>query len=149
EDVVCVGSGGESEYVGKDVRGRIVLSTKLPSPANALAAAKHGARGMISMSAGKQRHKMIITPIWGTPEFEQVNTIPRVRVVPIDKTDGAPMVAALREGPVGGTVTTVPFEGWRKVRLPTAELVGREPEFALVGAHYCSWFDGSTDNVSG
>ena len=38
EDVVCVGSGGESEYVGKDVRGRIVLSTKLPSPANALAA---------------------------------------------------------------------------------------------------------------
>ena len=30
-----------------------------------------------------------------------------------------------------------------------AELKGTEPEFALVGAHYCSWFDGSTDNVTG
>ena len=30
-----------------------------------------------------------------------------------------------------------------------AEIRGREPEFLLVGAHYCSWFDGSTDNVTG
>src|SRR5215471_67714 len=149
EDVVLAGSGSQADYVGKDVRGRIVLVTKLPSPANALGAAKHGARGMISMSAGKQRHKMIITPIWGTPEFEQVNNIPRVPVVSIAKTDGDPMVAALKESPVRATLTTDTFEGWRKVRLPTAELVGREPEFALVGAHYCSWFDGSTDNVSG
>jgi hypothetical protein len=149
EDVVLVGSGGEAQYVGKDVRGRIVLSTKLPSPANALAAAKHGARGMISMSAGKQRHKMIITPIWGTPEFEQVNDIPRVPVVSIAKTDGDPLVAALQAGPVRATLITDTFEGWRKLRLPTADLMGREPEFALVGAHYCSWFDGSTDNVSG
>jgi hypothetical protein len=29
------------------------------------------------------------------------------------------------------------------------ELKGREPLFSLVGAHYCSWFDGSTDNVTG
>jgi Peptidase family M28 len=131
------------------VRDRIVLITKLPSPANALAAAKAGARGMICMSAGRQRHKMIITPIWGTPEFEQVNCIPRLPVVSIAKTDGDPLVAALQEGHVRATLTTDTFEGWRKVRLPTAELKGRESEFALVGAHYCSWFDGSTDNVSG
>ena len=149
EDVVLVGSGGEAEYVGKDVRGRIVLVTKLPSPANALAAAKHGARGMISMSAGKQRHKMIVTPVWGTPEFDQVNNIPRIAVVSIAKTDGDRVVAALKDGHVRATLATDTFEGWRKVRLPTAELRGREPEFALVGAHYCSWFDGSTDNVSG
>jgi len=148
-DLVLVGSGAEAEYIGKDVRGKIVLVTKLPSPANALAAAKAGARGMICMSAGRQRHKMIITPVWGTPEFEQVNQIPRVPVVSIAKTDGDPLVAALNEGPVRATLTTDTFEGWRKVRLPTAELKGREPEFALVGAHYCSWFDGSTDNVSG
>jgi hypothetical protein len=149
EDLVLVGSGAETEYSGKDVRGRIVLVTKLPSPANALAAAKAGARGMICMSAGRQRHKMIITPVWGTPEFEQVNNIPRVPVVSIAKTDGDPVVAALQEGSVRATLTTDTFEGWRKVRLPTAELKGREPEFVLVGAHYCSWFDGSTDNVSG
>jgi len=149
EDVVLVGSGGDAEYIGKDVRGKVVLVTKLPSPANALAAVKHGAHGMICMSAGKQRHKMIITPVWGTPEFDQVNSIPRVPVVSIAKTDGDAIIAALKQGPVRATLITDTFEGWRKLRLPTAELRGREPEFALVGAHYCSWFDGSTDNVSG
>jgi len=149
EDVVLAGSGSEADYVGKDVRGRIVLVTKLPSPANALAASRHGARGMICMSAGKQRHKMIITPVWGTPEFDQANNIPRIAVVSIAKTDGDRIVAALKDGLVRATLATDTFEGWRKVRLPTAELRGREPEFALVGAHYCSWFDGSTDNVSG
>jgi aminopeptidase YwaD len=149
EDVVLVGSGSDAEYIGKDVRGRIALVTQLPSPANALAAANGGAAGMICMSAGKQRHKMIITPIWGTPEFEQISNIPRLPVVSIAKTDGDRLVAALKEGPVQALLITDTFEGWRKVRLPTAELKGREPEFALVGAHYCSWFDGSTDNVSG
>lgn len=149
DDVVHVGSGSDTDYVGKDVRGRIVLVTKLPSPANALTAARHGARGMICMSAGKQRHKMIITPVWGTPEFDQASRIPRVHVVSIAKTDGDRIIAALKQGSVRATLVTDTFEGWRTVRLPTAELKGREPEFALVGAHYCSWFDGSTDNVSG
>src|SRR5262249_16895086 len=135
EDVVQVGSGGEDQYIGKDVRGKIVLVNKLPSPTNALAAAKAGALGMICMSAGKQRHKMIITPIWGTPEFEQVNNIPRVPVVSIAKTDGDLLTAALKEGPVRATLITDTFEGWRQLRLPTAELKGCEPEFALVGAH--------------
>jgi hypothetical protein len=149
EEVVLVGSGGDAEYIGKDVRGKVVLVTKLPSPANALSAAKAGARGMICMSAGKQRHKMIITPVWGTPEFQQVDRIPRLAVVSIAKSDGDRIIAALHEGRVRATLMTDTFEGWRKVRLPTAELKGREPEFSLVGAHYCSWFDGSTDNVSG
>jgi aminopeptidase YwaD len=149
EDVVLVGQGNDADYVGKDVRGKIALVTKLPSPGNAVAAAKHGAKGMICMSAGKQRHKMIITPVWGTPEFDQTKNIPRVHVVSISKTDGDKIVASLGGGHVRATLITDTFEGWRKVRLPVAELKGTEPEFALVGAHYCSWFDGSTDNVTG
>ena len=50
-----VGAGTDADYVGKDVAGKIVLVSKLPSPNNAVAAAAHGARGMICMSAGKQR----------------------------------------------------------------------------------------------
>ena len=149
EDVVFVGQGLDADYVGKDVAGRIVLVSKLPSPNNAVAAAAHGARGMICMSAGKQRHKMIITPVWGTPEFDQARSIPRVHVVSIARTDGDPIVEALKAGPVRATLTADTFEGWRTVRLPTCELAGKEREFVLVGAHYCSWFDGSTDNVTG
>ena len=149
EDVVPVGSGSDADYLGKDVRNRIVLVEKLPSPANALAAKRHGARGMICMSAGVQRHKMIITPVWGTPEFDQAGSIPRLHVVSIAGTDGERIIAALKRGPVRATIVADTFEGWRRVRLPTAELKGGERQFALVGAHYCSWFDGSTDNASG
>ena len=149
EDIVFAGQGNDADYVGKDVRGKIVVITKLPSPSNALAAATAGAKGLICMSAGKQRHKMIITPVWGTPEFEQASKIPRVHVVSISKVDGDTIVEAVKKGPVRATLFADTFEGWRKVRLPVAELKGKEPEFALVGAHYCSWFDGSTDNVTG
>ena len=148
-DIVFAGQGDDADYVGKDVRGKIALITKLPSPNNALAAATAGAKGLICMSAGKQRHKMIITPVWGTPEFEQASKIPRVHVVSISKVDGDKIVDKLKNGLVRATLVTDTFEGWRKVRLPVAELKGKEPEFALVGAHYCSWFDGSTDNVTG
>jgi len=86
EDVVFAGSGSEADYVGKDVRGRIVLVTKLPSPANALAASRHGARGMICMSAGKQRHKMIITPVWARRNSTRLTTSPATLL----RQDGGP-----------------------------------------------------------
>lgn len=148
-EVVYVGPGAESDYAGKDVTGKIVLVSKLPSPHNAVTAAKHGAKGMICMSAGKQRHKMIITPVWGTPEFDQAARIPRVHVVSVAKPDGERIRADLEKGSVTATLVTDTFEGWRTVRLPMTELKGEEPLFSLVGAHYCSWFDGSTDNVTG
>ena len=70
-------------------------------------------------------------------------------MVSIAKTDGDPIVEAAGHGPVRATLIADTFEGWRTLRLPVAELAGKEPEFVLVGAHYCSWFDGSTDNVTG
>ncbi|MHB2168580.1 M28 family peptidase [Alsobacter sp. R-9] len=147
--LVDVGDGGEADYAGKDVKGKIALVGKLPSPHNALLAAKHGAIGMVSMSAGKQRHKMIITPVWGTPEFDQAASIPKLHVVSISGHDGARIREALAKGPVEATLKTEVDTRWREVRLPVAEIRGREPEYLLVGAHYCSWFDGSTDNVTG
>lgn len=148
-EVVFVGAGDKAGFAGKDVRGKIALMTKLPSPNNALEAAAAGALGMICMSAGKQRHKMIITPVWGTPEFDQVNKIPRIHVASISAVDGKRIEENLKKGLVKATLVADVFEGWRKVRLPMAEIKGREPLFSLVGAHYCSWFDGSTDNVTG
>ncbi len=148
-EIVHVGLGRPADYTGKEVSGKIALVDRLPSPDNALAAAHAGALGMICISAGQQRHKMIITPVWGTPEFEQVLKIPRVHVCSIAKPDGAKVHAALAEGPLEATMECKVFEGLREVRLPMAEIKGREDHFSLVGAHYCSWFDGSTDNVTG
>ena len=148
-EIVFAGAGDKAGFAGKDVRGKIALVTKLPSPNNALEAANAGALGMICMSAGKQRHKMIITPVWGTPEFDQTKKTPRLHVVSISAVDGKRIEEDLKKGPVKATLVCDVFEGWRKVRLPTVEIKGKEPLFSLVGAHYCSWFDGSTDNVTG
>lgn len=147
--VVHVGNGGEADYEGKDVTGKIVLVDKLPSPDRATIAGRHGAKGMICLSAGRQRHKMIITPVWGTPGFDEAGNIPRVHVVSIAGEDGGEIRSWAAEGKLEATLIADCFEGWRTVRLPVAEIKGREPEFVLVGAHYCSWFDGSTDNVTG
>ena len=65
------------EYEGKDVTDKIVLVDKLPSPERAVTAVKHGAAAMVAMSEGHMRHKMIVTPVWGTPTLEEKETIPR------------------------------------------------------------------------
>ena len=148
-EVVFAGDGTPEDYANKDVTGKTVLVEKLPTPGRATIAAAHGARGMICMSAGIARHKMIISPVWGTPGFDDAERIPRVHVASIAGVDGRQLSDWARAGTMKATLITETFEGWREVRLPVAEVKGREPEFVLVGAHYCSWFDGSTDNVTG
>ncbi len=147
--VVFAGAGTEADYEGLDVAGKIVLLEKLPTPERGTTAAARGAKGMIAMSAGPQRHKMIITPVWGTPGYGEAANIPRLHVASISGEDGRRLIDWAKAGTLAATLITDTFEGWRDVRLPVAEIKGREPNFVLVGSHYCSWFDGSTDNVTG
>ena len=148
-EVIHVGSGTAAEYNGKNVEGKIVLVDKLPSPERTVNAVKHGAAAMVAMSEGHMRHKMIVTPVWGTPDLEEKNMIPRIPVVSISGDDGAPLRELALAGTLKGTVKTVNREGWMTVQLPVTEIRGSRPEYLLVGGHYCSWFDGGTDNVTG
>jgi len=102
EDVVLVGEGRDADYAGKDVTGRIVLVTKLPSPGNAVAAARHGARGMICMSAGRQRHKMIITPVWARRSSTRPSRFPASTWSP------SPRPTAIRSSRPPGTARFAP-----------------------------------------
>jgi Iap family predicted aminopeptidase len=148
-EVVHVGSGTEEDYKGLDVNGKIVLVDKLPNPERAVVAIQHGAAAMVTMSEGHMRHKMIVTPVWGTPSLEDKEKIPRIPVVSISGDDGAPLREMAKAGALKGTVRTKNREGWMTLRLPVTEIKGARPEFILVGGHYCSWFDGATDNVTG
>jgi len=148
-EVIYVGSGTTAEYEGKNVAGKIVLVDKLPSPERAVTAVKQGAAAMVAMSEGHMRHKMIVTPVWGTPSLDEKDTIPRIPVVSISGDDGAPLREMAKRGTLKGTVKTVNREGWMTVKLPVTEIKGERPEYLLVGGHYCSWFDGGTDNVTG
>ena len=148
-EVVHVGAGGEADYYGRDVCGKIVLVDKLPSPERGVRAAEAGAAAMVAMSEGMMKHKMIVTPVWGDPSLAEKDRIPRIPVVSISGDDGVVLKKLAKSGELRGTVKTKNWEGFRTLRLPVTEIQGTEPEFVLAGGHYCSWFDGATDNATG
>ena len=147
--VVHVGAGTDAEYEGVDAVGKIVLVDKLPNPTRMVAALEHGAVGMICTSAAFMKHKMIVTPVWGIPGAEDVKDIPRIPVVSLSGDEGAKVRELVKSGQLRVTLHTRNKEGWMPMSLPMVEIPGKRPEYLLVAGHYCSWFDGATDNVSG
>src|SRR4051812_18730599 len=86
--LVYVGRGtAAADYVGKDVRGAIVLADGLAGPGTAVAADRAGAVGMICVNPAGL-HEMIISPVWGTPTPETAPALPKVAAVSIRKEEG-------------------------------------------------------------
>lgn len=147
--VIHVGDGTASDYEDKDATGAIVLVERLPNPARACEAVKRGAAGMICISGRGARQKMVVTPVWGTPGIDDLVRIPRIPVLTVGQDDGRKLARMAESGQLRATLRTENREEWRTLRLPVAEIPGKHPEFLLVGGHYCTWFDGATDNVTG
>lgn len=62
-DLVDIGAGtAESDYAGKEVRGRLVLTSSQPEAVEALAIGRHGAAGIISWAQNQR------TAWWGEDE---------------------------------------------------------------------------------
>ena len=148
-DVVHVGAGTDDDYQGLDTRGKIVLVDKLPNPQRTVVALRHGAAGMICMSTGFMQHKMIVTPVWGIPGHEDVPAIPRIPILSVSGEQGDTLRRLCASGQMRATLYTENREDWMTMRLPVVDIPGKHAEYLLVGGHYCSWFDGATDNVSG
>lgn len=148
-EIVFVGNGAAKDYQGLDVTGKIVLVNAKPRPENVIIAARQGAVALIGMSEGKALHKLIATPVWGIPSLKDKGKIPRIPVASISGHDGAILKRLARAGSLKGTVTTEMWEGWKTLHLPIAEIPGTRPEFILCGGHYCSWWEGATDNATG
>ena len=71
--------------------------------------------------------------------------------VSVDVESGAALKEMRRAGPVQVTLTARVETGWYRSKLPEVRIPGsREPDrFVLVGAHYCAWHEGITDNATG
>ncbi|HWX48344.1 MAG TPA: M28 family peptidase [Roseomonas sp.] len=133
---------------GQDLAGRIALIDGLPRYDAVMAAQRAGAVGVIAVSHGPERHYVQTSPIWGAPTSQdEVDLLPRIPVVQVSQEDGA----ALRAAGAGAEVRLLAESRreWRRVRMPSAEIPGREPHFVLLGAHYCTWAGGATDNLAG
>ena len=134
---------------GSDPRGRILLSEGLPRYDALRAAERAGALGLVAISGGEQRHYVQATPIWGAPTGPgDLALLPGIPAAQVSRADGAAL-RALAEA--GGTVRLIAEarRAWVTARMPVAEIPGREDFFVLLGAHYCTWQDGATDNLAG
>jgi hypothetical protein len=143
-------TGEESDYDGKDVRGKVVLGTA-GGPDGVKRASDHGAIAYVHMwpSGEDAIHEMIVTSIWGTPTPESLGRLPKIPALSIRKSDGEHLRQLMARGPVRVRIHARAETGWRTLPIAVADVPGAEPEFLLVGAHIDSWYEGVTDNATG
>ncbi len=145
-DLVYVGAGMPTDYVGLDVQGKIVLSDGLAMPAKAHAASLAGASGQVHIN-GEHIHEMCISPIWGTPTPDTAHLLPNVPSVGVRGEDGALLKELLTSGVVSVRLVTQPYLAWTPIPTLTADLPGTtEEQFVLFSGHVDSWHLGAMDN---
>jgi aminopeptidase YwaD len=132
-----------------ELQGAFLLIDGLPRYDACMSAQRAGALGVIALSHGPQRHYVQASPLWGAPtgpaDLALLPTVPAIQV----SRDAAEII---ERAVAAGTPVTMDSEirtEWRPVKQPVAEIEGREPGYILLGAHYCTWGDGATDNTAG
>ncbi len=148
-EVVFTGRGQESDYVGVDVTGKVVLVQRDPyfhrSSQYRLIVA-HGGAAMLYISASPDNLIQIGTV---TDPEGGLGPIPSVTV---GQDDGQMILDAITAGQlvraaIDVQAAAVPATGRNVVaRLPGA---GASGAYLLVGAHYDTWQIGSADNSTG
>lgn len=133
-----------------ELTGKIVLSEG-GGRQNMIFAQKRGAIGYIHMWPSDEDviHEGIVTPVWGTPTPEKLNSIPKIPVVSIKNRDGMYLKNALSRGPVIIRLYSKTDTNWRGQKLLEARIQGSSSDFVLIGGHIDSWHLGATDNATG
>ncbi|MGO4404435.1 M28 family peptidase [Bosea sp. RAF48] len=133
----------------EDLKGAFLLIDGLPRCDACISAQRAGALGVIAISHGPQRHYVQASPLWGAPTCpDDLALLPTVPAIQVSRDDAAVLEQAVAEGSQVTMASEIRTE-WRAAKQPVAEIEGREPAYVLLGAHYCTWGDGATDNTAG
>ena len=133
-------------------RGKVALVDGLATPVTILQASQAGCAAIVFANEDRVIHNMIGTTIWGTPAHDQIDRLPQLPAVSVDVESGAALKTVAGRGDRPRVVLTARVEtGWYRSKLPEVRIAGsRDPDrFVLVGAHYCAWHEGITDNATG
>lgn len=151
-DLVYAGSGGPDDFARTDARGKIVLLEGIANPAASLRASQAGAIGQIHISPAKHLYEMCISPIWGSPNPEQLDLLPKTVVMSVRNSDGEALKGRLSNGEAISAVLTAEVDtGWRKTPMLEANLQAGRPlddSFVLFSGHHDTWYYGVMDNGS-
>lgn len=149
---VYIGHGGEADFAGRDLRGRILLMEGMATPATAQRATRAGAAGHLHISHHEHIHEMCISPVWGSPGASTLADMPATVVCSVNNADGGAIRDALAAG--AQPVVTLKAEvdtGWRKTPILVADLDGpggAADPFVLLSGHHDTWYFGVMDNGS-
>lgn len=162
-ELLDVGGGAFSDYVGKDARGKIILTELSYSPARhekQRIAGMKGAIGAVMMNWGHPENTAVpfgsVKPVWGNPTPDNVKSeMPTIPCIGIARTAGLKLREMMGKGPVNVWFRTYVDNGWYPVQITIANMPApaASPEaddFVLVGGHQDSWpGEAATDNAAG
>jgi Peptidase family M28/PA domain len=138
------------QAAGAEVSGKVVVieGFALPNFVAGLEAA--GAVAVVAVNPGERIHWGTVSTIWGTPEPEDLERLPKIPSAAVNQADGQALIALAAEG-AEASVATELDNGWFMQKLPVVEIEGTtEPdEFVLLHGHYDSWREGVGDNGTG
>ena len=152
-ELVFAGEGEEEDYEGMCCPGKAVMFggyRGLVLPEKVKRAERHGAGAVVCINFSEVLHEMIVSTVWGTPTLETAGELPKIPVISTGWSDGEALKHLLEAGRVVVSLKTQVDTGWRKLRLPVAEIHSEESDdFFLLGGHMDSWYEGATDNATG
>jgi hypothetical protein len=157
-DLVYVGAGGEREYEGKDVRGKITLSELSYSPPRQEKERIGSARGAIAhvmMNWGPSDSGIIasgsVKGVWGNPTPETIGRMPSAPCVSVSRSTGEHLRDLYKQGPVRVWLSAQASEEWRNTQITVGCLEGcEEPDSViLIGGHMDAWGGGVSCNAGG
>jgi hypothetical protein len=158
-ELVYVGPGGEQDYEGKDVTGKIVLASLSyapPRPEKTRIAMTHGALALVVVNWGPPDNPSIpmgtVKAVWGNPTPDTLPMMPSLPAAGISRLHGEQLQAMLKKGAVRVRLHARATREWRTILLPEGRIEAAGPEretFVMLGGHFDAWGGGTTDNATG
>ncbi len=146
-DIVDVGSATDADLEGKDLTGKIALvkrETSFHRSAQLRNVAAKGAAAMLYLSVAPMNLRQVGSVRFG---WNATETIPAIT---IGADDGMLIKNALAaQQPVRARIEVAATSAPANAINVVGSLVGERPEIIVLGAHYDTWFTGSSDNGSG
>jgi hypothetical protein len=145
--IVDVAAATDTDLAGLDLTGKIALvkrETSFHRSAQLRNVAAKGAAAMLYLSVAPENLRQVGSVRFGWNAAEQIPAIT------IGAGDGAMIKAALEanrnvQAHVDVQASITPVDGINVV----GTIKGERPEIVVMGAHYDTWFTGSSDNGSG